>query len=156
MSTCYEQLMGNNSIKRIFHPFHHQLNDMQCTCLAKGTVWSKNVPQETGVPRWSSLSEFLLSLGWFQTPLEDSKWNTLQKVQGMTYFTKNDRPDSQVTSENCIRFVHRNLLAMVQATWTLILSTLVHFYTFLHLSRNATGKYTMNVVKEGFSSSDSY
>lgn len=45
---------------------------------------------------------------------------------------------------------------MVQVTWMLILSALVHFYPFLDLSRNATKKYIMNVVKEGFSSSESY
>lgn len=75
MSTCQEQHMGNNSIKRIFHPFHHILLGYRASLTQECITGDRST-------QINSLSEFLLSLGWFQRYFEDSKWNTLQKSTG--------------------------------------------------------------------------
>lgn len=146
VATCGAQQHKN------FQPFHHIRSDAYFTCLDKAQSDPRTHHRKIGAHRQKSLSELMLSLGWFRTPFEGSRQNTLQKRTGYfltpKYFPKNGRPDSQVTSEKYIRFDNRNLLAMVQATWILILPALVRFYASLDLSGSGTVRYTGNVAKE--------
>lgn len=63
----------------------------------------------------------------------------------MKYLTKNDRTESQVTLKNYLNIANRNLLAMVQATWIVLLPAQAHMP---HLSGSGTVKCIRNRAKE--------
>lgn len=90
MSTCYEQLMANNSIKIIFHPFNHIFSDIYNV-----PAWLKALSDPRTHHRRQEYTDethclsFCSLWGGFRYPLWILSGILYKKVQSLKYFTKN-------------------------------------------------------------------